>query len=174
LSFKAGVLPEQWSPLSIPLAETLSRFYISTTYVMSNLLTQPLDSIAEYFGEAIAFYFAYTAFYTRCLVWPAIFGVIVFAMQLRAGSLDHWLCLPYSIFVMIWACLMLALWGQQASTLAYRWGMLDFEAEEVERPQFKGNHMMVMMMMTINKLQHRVYNIGITINMYIYTYRNSY
>ena len=48
-------------------------------------------------------------------------------MKVNSGTLDHWLCVPYSVFIMVWACLMLALWGQRASTLAYRWGVLDFD-----------------------------------------------
>ena len=37
--------------------------------------------IADYFGEATAFYFAWMGFYTQGLVVPSIFGVIVFACQ---------------------------------------------------------------------------------------------
>ena len=48
-------------------------------------------------------------------------------MKVSSGTLDHWLCVPYSVFIMVWACLMLALWGQRASSLAYRWGVLDFD-----------------------------------------------
>jgi hypothetical protein len=33
---------------------------------------------------------------------------------------------------------MLAYWRQHASSLAYKWGVLDYEIEETERPQFKG------------------------------------
>ena len=35
---------------------------------------------------------------------------------------------------------MLAVWRQQGSILAHRWGVLDFEAEETERPQFRGTY----------------------------------
>lgn len=37
--------------------------------------------IADYFGEATAFYFAWMGFYTQWLIIPSIFGVIVFAFQ---------------------------------------------------------------------------------------------
>ncbi len=57
---------------------TLARCYQSVKYFWSNLLSQPLDSIAEYYGESVAFYFAYMSFYTRWLVFPAMLGLVVF------------------------------------------------------------------------------------------------
>jgi Calcium-activated chloride channel len=67
------------------------------------------------------------AFYTRWLIVPAIAGFIVFCMQVDAGRLDVWPCIPYSVGIMIWSCFMLAFWRQKSSALAYRWGVLDYE-----------------------------------------------
>lgn len=64
----AGYISPPWSPFSVHISVTISRITTSLSYVMSRLLTQPLDSIAEYYGESIAFYFAYMAFYTRYLI----------------------------------------------------------------------------------------------------------
>ena len=90
-----------WSPFSEPFAVTIARLKKSIEHAFCGLLTQPLDAIAEYFGEDVAFYFAWLAFYTKWLVAPALLGIICFAFQLHAGRLDHWICLPYSIFVMV-------------------------------------------------------------------------
>ena len=119
-------------------SETIGRVYQSIKHFWNNLLTQPLDSIAEYYGESVAFYFAYMAFYTRWLVLPAILGLVVFVYQVRDMELDHWLCLPYSIVVMVWTCFLLVFWRQRSSALAFRWGVLDYEIQETERPQYKG------------------------------------
>ena len=70
-----------WSPFRVSYYDTYRRVRNDVGYFMANLLTQPLDSIAEYFGESIAFYFAYMAFYTRWLVFPSVLGIIVFAVQ---------------------------------------------------------------------------------------------
>ncbi|KAF1793927.1 Major facilitator superfamily domain [Phytophthora cactorum] len=42
-------------------------------------LSQPLDDVAQYFGERVAFYFAWMEMYTRWLVVPSVAGVILFA-----------------------------------------------------------------------------------------------
>jgi hypothetical protein len=116
-----------WSPFTESYAVSYARLKLATGHFFSNLLTQPLDSIAEYFGEHIAFYFAYMAFYTRWLVFPSVLGVFVFAFQLAQNRLDHWMCPMYAVVVMVWACFMLAFWRQKASALAHRWGVLDYE-----------------------------------------------
>lgn len=118
---------QSWSPFTSPYAVTYARVKEGANFFFENLLTQPLDSIAEYFGENIAFYFAYMAFYTRWLVFPSILGVVVFGFQLAERRLDHWMCPIYAMIVMIWACFMLAFWRQKASALAHRWGVLDYE-----------------------------------------------
>jgi hypothetical protein len=121
-----GIVPLPWSPFSVPVSVSVHRTRASFQHVFTGLLTQPLDSISEYFGEKIAFYFAYQAFYTRCLVVPSFLGLIVFIVQMRV-ELDHLLCLPYSVCIMVWACFVLVFWRQRASELAYKWGMLDYE-----------------------------------------------
>lgn len=133
-----GEVPQPWSPFSVPLSTTLHRMIHTVGYFFQHLLVQPLDSIAEYYGEGVAFYFAYLSFYTRWLIPPSLLGFIVFCFQMRDSQLDHWLCIPYSIIVMIWTCFLLVFWRQRSAALAYRWGVLDFEVQETERPQFKG------------------------------------
>eukprot|EP01034_Spumella_vulgaris_P024118 gene24118-30426_t len=128
-----------WSPFDEKYSTTYSHLKQSVAHVFNNLLTQPLDNVAEYFGEGIAFYFAYMAFYTRWLVFPSVLGFIVFCVQCSSRRLDIWLCTPFSVAVTVWACFMLAFWRQKAAALAYRWGVLDYEIEETERPQFIGS-----------------------------------
>jgi hypothetical protein len=132
-----GQVSLPWSPLTTPISESLAKIATTMKMIWHGLLRQPLDHVAEYFGEDIAFYFAFNAFYTRWLVVPSILGFIVFCFQIHDQQLDHWLCLPYAVAVMIWACFLLAYWRQKSSVFAYRWGVLDYEIEEKERPQFQ-------------------------------------
>jgi hypothetical protein len=133
-----GEIPQPWSPFSAPLSVTSNRLYQSLAYCWTGLLNQPLDQIAEYYGESVAFYFAWVAFFSRWLFLPSVLGLIVFAVQISSQNMDHWICIPYGIFLVVWCSLMLVFWRQKQSALAYRWGVLGFEMEETERPQFKG------------------------------------
>ncbi|CAM9132961.1 unnamed protein product, partial [Phaeothamnion confervicola] len=106
--------------------------------MVAGCLSQPLELVAEYFGEAVAFYFAWMAFYTRWLLLPSVVGVVFFGLQMHSGNLDHPAGPLYSLFIMGWASAFLVSWRQRCSELSYRWGVLDFEAEEQLRPQFVG------------------------------------
>jgi hypothetical protein len=52
---------------------------------------QPLQLIANYYGEKMAFFYAYLLFYTSWLLIPAIPGLILFIYQcvLIAHQIKH-------------------------------------------------------------------------------------
>ncbi|XP_057602509.1 anoctamin-7 [Hippopotamus amphibius kiboko] len=139
---------------------------------------QPLDHVRRYFGEKVAFYFAWLGFYTGWLLPAAVAGTLVFLVgclmvfsdtptQELCGSGDSFemcpLCLDcpfwllssacalvqagrlfdhggtvfFSLFMALWAVLLLEYWKRKSATLAYRWGCSDYEdIEERPRPQF--------------------------------------
>ncbi|XP_006902997.1 PREDICTED: anoctamin-7 [Elephantulus edwardii] len=139
---------------------------------------QPLDHVRRYFGEKVAFYFAWLGFYTGWLLPAATVGSLVFMVgcflvfsdtptQELCGSNDSfWMCplcpdcpfwllsstcvlvqagrlfdhggtVFFSLFMALWAVLLLEFWKRTSITLAYRWGCSDFEdIEERPRPQF--------------------------------------
>lgn len=49
----------------------------------------PQELIADYYGEATAFYFAWMGFYTQGLIIPSIFGVIVFGCQVNIANMHR-------------------------------------------------------------------------------------
>lgn len=72
--------PSDRSSVSLAMLEFVR--YCKAAY--AGLFYQPLDDVAQYYGEAIAFYFAWLAFYTRWLVIPSAIGFICFCLQIGA------------------------------------------------------------------------------------------
>ena len=140
-----------WSPVTNPLFSTANFCYSGVLSVAKAALDQPLDAIAEYYGDRIAFYFAFVAYYTRWLVVPSVLGSLVFVCQLLKNDWDHWLCIPFGLLVMVWAAFMFEYWKQESSTLAYRWGAIGRESHEIERPQFKGVYVFDRLSLEIRK-----------------------
>lgn len=67
------------SPAMPPL---FYRFFVGSFY-------QPLDSIEEYYGEKVAFYFAWLQHVSFHLLYLSVIGIIVFWVQLASGVWDH-------------------------------------------------------------------------------------
>ncbi|RHY47866.1 hypothetical protein DYB34_000033 [Aphanomyces astaci] len=106
--------------------------------LFGDCLTQPLDDVATYFGEKVAFYFAWVEMYTKWLVAPVVVGIFLFVQQVQSASLDQPLAPVYALFMAIWASLFLVAWRRRANSLAYRWGVLGYEEDdEVLRPAFR-------------------------------------
>jgi len=109
----------------------LHRFFIGSFYL-------PLDSIEEYYGEKVAFYFAWLQHSSFHLAYLSVVGLIVFICQLTSSNWDHPIRPWFSIFVMIWSFVVMVTWRRRSNFLAYTWGTLDYQEEEVARPEFKG------------------------------------
>jgi len=111
----------------------LHRFFVGA-------LHQPLDSIELYFGEKIAFYFAWLQHCANHLVFLSIAGVIVTICQLKYGW-DNPTRPLFSVVVMIWSFFVLVNWRKRCNFLAHRWGTKDLKEKETTRPQFHGEYM---------------------------------
>ena len=109
----------------------LFRFFVGSFY-------QPLDSIEEYYGEKIAFYFAWLQHCSFHLTYLSIAGLIVFICQVTSGNWDHPLRPVFSMFVMIWSFVVMATWRRRSNFLAHQWGTLDYKEDEIARPGFRG------------------------------------
>ncbi|KAL3668845.1 hypothetical protein V7S43_006137 [Phytophthora oleae] len=107
--------------------------------VLRSILQQPLDDVAQYFGERVAFYFAWMEMYTRWLVVPSVAGVILFGLQVHSHHLDHPAAPVYALFMALWTSAFIIAWRRRAAALAYHWGTWGYEDEEVTRPEFYGD-----------------------------------
>ncbi|XP_038019751.1 anoctamin-8 isoform X5 [Motacilla alba alba] len=130
-----------------PLHEQRILKRLMKSWVQAVCEAQPLDDICDYFGVKIALYFAWLGFYTSAMVYPAVFGSILYTFtdsdqlvpSVPQTSQDI-SCVVFAIFNVIWATLFLEEWKRRGAEFAYKWGTLDTPAESLEepRPQFRG------------------------------------
>ncbi|CAG8688864.1 36315_t:CDS:2, partial [Racocetra persica] len=113
---------------------------------------QPLEEIREYFGEKMALYFAWLGFYTTWLTIASIAGVLVIVNGIiegiktqTLGSVvgisiiwDNSLTAPFAFFMSIWSVLFLQYWKRTNASIQYDWDVMEFEKEELPRPEFYG------------------------------------
>ncbi|XP_059169358.1 anoctamin-7-like isoform X2 [Physella acuta] len=127
------------------------------------LAYQPMWHIRNYFGEKIAFYFAWTGMLVTTLWIPMFFGFAVFLYGLHKSitdtsaarngtgsaelqnvledikrAFDNDVTPFYSLFICCWGTIFLEVWKRQSARLAYEWDVDMYEANEPDRPQFKG------------------------------------
>ncbi|XP_027529630.1 anoctamin-8-like isoform X1 [Neopelma chrysocephalum] len=130
-----------------PLHEQRILKRLMKSWVQAVCEAQPLDDICDYFGVKIAMYFAWLGFYTSAMVYPAVFGSILYTFtesdqlvpSVPQTSQDI-SCVVFAIFNVIWATLFLEEWKRRGAEFAYKWGTLDTPPESIEepRPQFRG------------------------------------
>ncbi|XP_051025711.1 anoctamin-8 [Acomys russatus] len=110
------------------------------SWVQAVCENQPLDDICEYFGVKIAMYFAWLGFYTSAMVYPAVFGSVLYTFTESDQTSRDVSCVVFALFNVIWSTLFLEEWKRRGAELAYKWGTLDSPGEAVEepRPQFRG------------------------------------
>ncbi|CAI2732359.1 unnamed protein product [Schistosoma spindalis] len=98
-------------PLHEPAGKTLAptefnnRILLQRYWASYKMLfkCQPISYIRHYFGEAVAFYFAWLGFYTAWLLPIAILGIMVFLfglLDLKSDSIIHEVCdLGHNIYM---------------------------------------------------------------------------
>jgi len=99
-------------------------------------VSPPIDTVRDYFGEKVAFYFAFLAHYTKSLMALSVIGVPFFLVQAVSGDPDHSSTVFYCVMVNVWFTFFISYWKQTQTTLCYRWDMLDFAEDEEPRPNF--------------------------------------
>lgn len=115
-------------------------FLLPKTFLQRWLFTvQTGDEIRNYFGEQIAFYFAFLSFYNYWLYPMAFVGTIVFIVTLFDGvpfveSINSW----FGIVVGLWSTLFVNFWERKQSEITVKWGQHNYLEKQRTRPSFKG------------------------------------
>jgi hypothetical protein len=102
----------------------------------------PLNQIRNYFGEKIAFYFAWLSHLNKWLVAPSILGVIVtiYMSTLTTEQTNRSIVGPsFGLFMMIYFTLYFEFWKRRQNELAFEWGVIDFSKKEPDRPEFEAD-----------------------------------
>jgi anoctamin-10 len=108
------------------------------------IIMPPVDLIRDYYGEEIAFYFAWMGVLTKWLCFP---GIVGFAASLhrwyRKDTIMNDEYTPfYGLVTFLWSILFLKWWERHESRLCYSWGVLVGEYEKRKyfavRPEFYG------------------------------------
>ncbi|KAJ3173819.1 Anoctamin-7 [Irineochytrium annulatum] len=113
------------------------------------LAEQPLPQIRNYFGEQVAWYFAWLGFYTLWLYFPTIIGLVVFIYgaarhelgdgeELVFSAFDNGLTVPFAFFMALWVATFLEFWKRQEATLRTVWDVIEVKTMETRRPEWYG------------------------------------
>ncbi|XP_042635979.1 anoctamin-8 isoform X1 [Catharus ustulatus] len=123
-----------------PLHEQRILKRLMKSWVQAVCEAQPLDEICDYFGVKIAMYFSWLGFYTSALLYPAVFGSVLYGFTDSDQTSQDISCVLFALFNVLWATLFLEEWKRRGAEFAYKWGTLDTPGESLEepRPQFRG------------------------------------
>nr|XP_060637837.1 anoctamin-10 [Anolis sagrei ordinatus]XP_060637838.1 anoctamin-10 [Anolis sagrei ordinatus]XP_060637839.1 anoctamin-10 [Anolis sagrei ordinatus]XP_060637840.1 anoctamin-10 [Anolis sagrei ordinatus] len=106
-----------------------------TWYRQMKFSYQPLDEIRGYFGETIAFYFAFLEYFTFALIPMAVIGIPYYIFDWE----DYDKYVLFAAFNLVWSTVILELWKRCCAVMAYRWGTLMMKRQfEEPRPGFHG------------------------------------
>lgn len=104
----------------------------------------PLEKIRAYFGEELTLYFAWLEFYAKWLSIPAIFGTIIAIIYYASGgfhkdsALSGFCLISFSLFIALSSTLLDQMWVRREKSLAWHWGLHDYEKVEEQRSSYKG------------------------------------
>ena len=114
----------------------IQKQWLKSVYAPKN---QPIFMIRNYFGEKIALYFAWLGMYTTWLGYASVAGFISFIFIIfddyNANSV---IIVPFALFMAAWSTFYLEKWKVKEIRTAVRFGMVGFEDEEQDRPEFEG------------------------------------
>lgn len=94
-----------------------------------------VEAIRTYWGEGVAFYFAWQTYYLQALLAPAVAGVALWWRRPAGVSVDDdpWVPL-FSVGAVLWGVAFVHGWRRRQSHLAFKWGTDDIAAADGEEP----------------------------------------
>ena len=111
---------------------------------MNFMTDPPVQAIRNYYGENVAFYFAWMDFSSKWIRVPGLIGLIVYCVrEYRGDTVDTCDLTPFvGIVTFFWATIFNRFWERQEASLAYQWGSYAVTDRDVldygKRANFKG------------------------------------
>lgn len=99
----------------------------------------PYRKIRCYYGDTVAMYYAWFYHYTRWLVFPAGFALMVILLNFFFPYLTKLTLTIYALFLSLWSQVFIIFWDRKCSEIAIEWDNYTDEYElDNTRRQFKG------------------------------------
>ncbi|KAM7003081.1 anoctamin-10 isoform 2-T2 [Tautogolabrus adspersus] len=130
---------------------------LSEAWYSGYQLSQPLDSINDYFGSSVALYFSFLDCYTWSLLPPAMLGLLITyfsgdvqndmestsssGIKLNEDNLGPagYSLVIQAVFSMLWSTVFMELWKRRSSSFSYRSGTSHLALHFAEpRPGYHG------------------------------------
>ncbi|KAL5463709.1 hypothetical protein EMCRGX_G032634 [Ephydatia muelleri] len=113
----------------------LKRKFLSTLLPLG----LPIEDLRNYYGEAVAYYFAWMNFYTTCVLIPAIVGILIYLFRADGINVQFDPYLPiFAYFMAIWGVTYTILWQRKSVEHSFVWNTYNYEKVEERRDEFHG------------------------------------
>jgi len=99
----------------------------------------PFNALRDYYGEEVAFYFAWMSFFTWTLLPISMLGAALFLHRPKGMTVDDSPYLPvYALMMALWTILYIKCWRRKEHEHALDWGTYNVEKSEHVRTEFVG------------------------------------
>ena len=110
-----------------------------------------INTVRNFYGEQIAFYFLFIYHYTLWLMFPTIIGFAVFICYFNRVQLQEYktninlsaldiIYFIYSVLIILWANLLLKVWKQKEKIYSFFWGTENYEVTEPFDDNFESDY----------------------------------
>ena len=98
-----------------------------------------LSVIRMYYGEKIAFFYAWITHLTAYLMLISPIGVGLWLYHTIIGVNKSSWVLPYTLIIIVWGTVQHKYWKRKQTELAYLWNVREVAMNEMTRPGFRGD-----------------------------------
>ena len=128
----------------------LRKIYNPFNYKQCN---KTINTIRNYYGESVSYYFLWLDYYTRCLIFPSILGsfifisyffwnkiplISIFSNSVQMDYYDFLLLLNCTLLT-LWLTLFIKTWIQKEKIYNYIWGINESQKETKMNEEFLPN-----------------------------------